>query len=218
MRCAGASPRWSGAISSCRCSGVRNIGGFNRKVKEADEAGKPIKDPIRMQKIAQGGSGRRRRGRADLDQPAVHRGHHRRTRRSDDDRRQESRGAHRAPGAKGARLGHSFDPRDAAAVGGRDHRTHQGEHSDAHRVPGVRQGGFAHHPRPERRRVAARATATCCICRRAPPSRRASTAPSSPIRRCTGWSPGSRPPSPPIYIDEILEGPRNADSRISLGR
>ena len=34
--------------------GVRNIGGFNRKVKEAADAGSPIKDPIRMQKIAQG--------------------------------------------------------------------------------------------------------------------------------------------------------------------
>ncbi len=34
--------------------GVRNIGGFNRKVREAAESGKPIKDPIRMQKIAQG--------------------------------------------------------------------------------------------------------------------------------------------------------------------
>jgi S-DNA-T family DNA segregation ATPase FtsK/SpoIIIE len=34
--------------------GVRNIGGFNRKVKDAAEAGSPIKDPIRMQKIAQG--------------------------------------------------------------------------------------------------------------------------------------------------------------------
>jgi S-DNA-T family DNA segregation ATPase FtsK/SpoIIIE len=34
--------------------GVRNIGGFNRKVKEAAEAGEPIKDPIRMQKIVQG--------------------------------------------------------------------------------------------------------------------------------------------------------------------
>jgi S-DNA-T family DNA segregation ATPase FtsK/SpoIIIE len=33
---------------------VRNIGGFNRKVKDAADAGKPIKDPIRMQKIAQG--------------------------------------------------------------------------------------------------------------------------------------------------------------------
>ncbi len=34
--------------------GVRNIGGFNRKVKDAAEGGKPIKDPIRLQKIAQG--------------------------------------------------------------------------------------------------------------------------------------------------------------------
>ena len=34
--------------------GVRNIGGFNRKVKEATDDGMPIKDPIRMQKIAQG--------------------------------------------------------------------------------------------------------------------------------------------------------------------
>ncbi|MHB8476745.1 MAG: DNA translocase FtsK [Steroidobacteraceae bacterium] len=34
--------------------GVRNIGGFNRKVKDAAESGKPIKDPIRMEKIAQG--------------------------------------------------------------------------------------------------------------------------------------------------------------------
>jgi S-DNA-T family DNA segregation ATPase FtsK/SpoIIIE len=34
--------------------GVRNIGGFNRKVKDAADDGTPIKDPIRMQKIAQG--------------------------------------------------------------------------------------------------------------------------------------------------------------------
>ena len=34
--------------------GVRNIGGFNRKVKDAADSGKPIKDPIRMRKIAQG--------------------------------------------------------------------------------------------------------------------------------------------------------------------
>jgi S-DNA-T family DNA segregation ATPase FtsK/SpoIIIE len=34
--------------------GVRNIGGFNRKVKDAAESGRPIKDPIRMAKIAQG--------------------------------------------------------------------------------------------------------------------------------------------------------------------
>ena len=35
--------------------GVRNIGGYNRKVKDALEAGKPIKDPIAAQKVAAGG-------------------------------------------------------------------------------------------------------------------------------------------------------------------
>ena len=34
--------------------GVRNMGGFNRKVKDAADAGKPIKDPIRMAKVVQG--------------------------------------------------------------------------------------------------------------------------------------------------------------------
>jgi S-DNA-T family DNA segregation ATPase FtsK/SpoIIIE len=34
--------------------GVRNIGGFNRKVRDAADGGQPIKDPIRMQKIVQG--------------------------------------------------------------------------------------------------------------------------------------------------------------------
>jgi S-DNA-T family DNA segregation ATPase FtsK/SpoIIIE len=34
--------------------GVRNIGGFNRKLKEAVDAGKPIKDPIAAQKAAAG--------------------------------------------------------------------------------------------------------------------------------------------------------------------
>ncbi len=51
--------RWSVAEMERRYQlmsmlGVRNIGGFNRKVKDAIEAGKPIKDPILMQKIAQG--------------------------------------------------------------------------------------------------------------------------------------------------------------------
>jgi DNA segregation ATPase FtsK/SpoIIIE, S-DNA-T family len=51
--------RWCVAEMECRYQlmsalGVRNIGGFNRKVREAAEDGRPIKDPILMQKIAQG--------------------------------------------------------------------------------------------------------------------------------------------------------------------
>jgi len=57
--------------------GVRNIGGFNRKVKDAADRADPSKDPIRMAKIAQAfpASSRRRRG---PDFAAVHRRHHRR--------------------------------------------------------------------------------------------------------------------------------------------
>ena len=197
--------------------GVRNIGGFNRKVKEAEEAGKPIKDPIRLQKIAQGVPGVVAEDVEDLttlpfivviiDELA--------------DlmmivgKKVEELIARL--GAEGARLGHPFDPGDAAAVGGCDHRPHQGEHPDAHRVPGLGQGGFAHHSRPDAAPSRCWATATCCICRPARPFRRVFTARSSRTRKCIGWSPASRPPRAPTYIDEILDGPRNASSGLSVG-
>jgi S-DNA-T family DNA segregation ATPase FtsK/SpoIIIE len=46
--------RWSVAEMERRyqlmaAMGVRNIGGFNKKVRDANEAGKPIKDPVMMQ-------------------------------------------------------------------------------------------------------------------------------------------------------------------------
>jgi S-DNA-T family DNA segregation ATPase FtsK/SpoIIIE len=46
--------RWSVAEMERRYQlmaalGVRNIGGFNKKVRDANEAGKPIKDPVMMQ-------------------------------------------------------------------------------------------------------------------------------------------------------------------------
>jgi S-DNA-T family DNA segregation ATPase FtsK/SpoIIIE len=117
--------------------GVRNIAGFNRKVRDAERAGKPILDPLMMQ------NGQRPGDRPEADPPleaaALHRRHHRRARRHDDDRRQEGRGADRPARAEGARLRHPPDPRHAAAVGRRDHRPHQGQHPDAHRLPGVRK-------------------------------------------------------------------------------
>ena len=133
--------------------GVRNIGGFNRKVKDAADSGKPIKDPIRLQKIAQGVPGVVAEDVEDLTTLAVHRRDHRRAGRSDDDRRQEGRGADRAPRSKGARLRHPSDPRHPAAFGGCHHGTHQGEHSHPNRIPGIGQGGLAHDPRSDRRRI-----------------------------------------------------------------
>ena len=62
----------------------------------------------------------------------------------------------RAPRAEGARRRHPPDPRDAAPVGRRHHRPHQGELPIAHRVPGRVEDRLAHDPRPDGRRGAAR--------------------------------------------------------------
>ena len=56
---------------------------------------------------------------------------------------------------KARAAGHPPDPGDAAAERRRDHRPDQGQHPDAHRVPGVEQDRLAHDPRPDGRRSAA---------------------------------------------------------------
>ena len=125
--------------------GVRNLGGYNNRIVEAKKAGKPLTNPFSLTPEDAGAD------RGD----AAHRRRHRRARRPDDGDRQEDRGADRADRAKGARRRHPPDPRDAAAVGRRDHRAHQGEHSVADRVPGREQGRFADDPRSHGRGDAA---------------------------------------------------------------
>ena len=180
--------------------GVRNLAGFNHKVKDAQDAGQPMMDPL-FRRIP------------DLDEVprhagavAVHRGLHRRIRRHDDDRRQEGRGTDRAAGAEGARRRHPSDPGHAAAVGGRDHRPDQGQHPDPHRVPGVEQDRLAHHPRPERRGNAAGPR------RHAVPAARHGHARARARRvrqrrgsASRGRAPASRPAARPDYIEGVLE-------------
>ncbi len=101
-----------------------------------------------------GGRDGGRRHRAE--DAALHRRHHRRAGGPDDGRRQGSRGVDRAAGADGARRRHSPDPGDAAPVGGRHHRPHQGEPAGAHRVPRRVADRLADDPRRQRRRAAAR--------------------------------------------------------------
>ena len=62
----------------------------------------------------------------------------------------------RAAGAEGARRGPAPDPGDAAAVGRRDHRPHQGELPQPDRASGRVAHRFAHDPRSARRGDAAR--------------------------------------------------------------
>ena len=83
--------------------GVRNISGFNRKVKDATDAGKPIRDPI-MTAAAANDPTHRPAAHPGSRAAAVHRRRHRRAGRHDDDRRQEGRRADRAARAEGARL------------------------------------------------------------------------------------------------------------------
>ncbi len=107
--------------------GVRNLAGYNQKIAEARAKGELVTNPFSLD------AGRPRAARS----AAAHRRRDRRTRRPDDGRGQEGRGTDRPHRAEGARGRHPPDPRHAAAVGRRDHRPDQGQHSRAHRVPGL---------------------------------------------------------------------------------
>ena len=83
--------------------GVRNISGFNRKVKDATDAGKPIRDPV-MTAAAANDPTIDQRLIQDLTPLPYIVVDHRRAGRHDDDRRQEGRRADRPAGAEGARV------------------------------------------------------------------------------------------------------------------
>ena len=147
--------RWSVAEMERRYQlmaavGVRNLAGFNKRVKEANESGKPILDPVMIQKASNDPTFDQSTI-PNLSAAAVHCGGHRRAGRPDDDRRQEGRGADCAPRAEGACLGNPPGAGDSTSVGGRHHRSDQGQHSVPHRLPGVGEGRFADHPRPDGR-------------------------------------------------------------------
>ena len=130
--------------------GVRNIGGYNRKVSAAADSGTPLKDPS----VCRGWCARRS---AVAREASIHRSHRRRACRHDDADRKEGRRADRTSRAEGARRGHPPHPRDPAAFRRRDHRPHQGEHPEPHRVSGVGEGGFPNHSRSDGRGAPARA-------------------------------------------------------------
>ena len=92
----------------------------------------------------------------DLDADALHRRHRRRDGRPDDGRRQGHRRRDPAPGADGARRRHPPDHGDAAPLGRRHHRHHQGELPDPHLLPGHLEDRQPHHPGRAGRRAAAR--------------------------------------------------------------
>ena len=136
--------------------GVRNIDGYNARVAEAKGKGEQA-HAHRPYRLRQGERrGDLRGGRARSRGAALHRRDRRRDGRPDDGRRQGHRRRDAAAGADGARRRHPRDPGDAAAVGRRHHRHHQGEFPDPHLVPGHLQDRQPHHSGRAGRRAAAR--------------------------------------------------------------
>jgi DNA segregation ATPase FtsK/SpoIIIE, S-DNA-T family len=124
--------------------GVRNLSGFNHKVAEAEKQGRKLENPLTLD------SGEPEPITAlpnivvvidELADLMMVVG--------------KKVEADRAAGAESAGVGNPPRARHAAALGRRDHRPHQGQHSLAHRLPGLLQDRLAHHPRPVGRRSAA---------------------------------------------------------------
>ncbi len=92
----------------------------------------------------------------ELVAAALHRGRRRRDGRPHDGGRQGHRGRDPAARPDGARGRHPPHHGDAAALGRRHHRHHQGQLPDPHLLPGDEQDRLAHHPGRAGRRAAAR--------------------------------------------------------------
>ncbi len=97
-----------------------------------------------------------RQERPRSQDPALHRRPHRRAGGPDDGREQRGRRVDLPPRPDGARGRHPPDSRDAASVGRRHHRAHQGQPAGAHLLPRVVEDRFADDSRRQRRRTAAR--------------------------------------------------------------
>ena len=174
--------------------GVRNIDGYNARVKDALGPRRGL-HPHRADRLRRRD---RRAGVRDRGVPpagdALHRRHRRRDGRPDDGRRQGDRGLHPAPRPDGARLRHPPDHGDPAPVRRRHHRHDQGELPDPHLLPGHLEDRQPHHPRRDGRRAAARPGRHALHGRRRPDHPRP-----RPLRLRRGGRGGGEPPEDPRH-------------------
>ena len=118
---------------------------------------------------------------------------------------------------KAQRIGYPYAAGDAATVGRCDHRPDQSERAEPDRVPGIGQSRLAARFSIRWARRTCSGTATCSICRPARHCRSGCTARSSPIMRCIRLSGTSRRAGRPGTLDEILEGPASPGRRVLTG-
>ena len=171
--------------------------------------GAPVReavDPPRTQpQRGQPRAARQRRGAA-----AVPARRHRRARRPDDDLAAGRGGRRHPPRAEVARRRHPPRARDAAPVGGRDHRDDQGERAVAHRLRGLVPDRLARDPRRQRRRDRCSARATCSSSRSARRGSSASRAPTSARRRSRSSSSSAARSAPRSWTSRCSCRPRPA--------
>ena len=131
--------------------GARNIDGYNQKagVKKADPR---VEEGILPRSAALPGDRYRRVGRPDAGLLPGH------------------GGVSDPPGPKGPGSGHPPHGGHPAALGGRDHRPHQGQLPHPGFLSGLGPGRLPGHPGLSRGRSACWAWGTCCSCRRGPPA------------------------------------------------
>ena len=127
----------------------------------------------------------------------LHRGRHRRAGRPHDGLIEGRGGVYREARPDGARLGHTPDPRDPAALRGRPDGHHQGQFPRPHLLPGDLEGRFPHHTRHERRREPPRGGGHALHEPRISAGPSASTGPSCRKGRSRGSSSSSRARAPP---------------------
>ena len=126
--------------------GVRNIDGYNARMKQAAAKGEQISRTVQTGFDPESGEPVFEKESMDLDAHALHRRHHRRDGGPHDGRRQGHRRRGPAPGADGARRRHPCGDGHAAPVGRRHHRHHQGQFPHPHFLPGHLQDRQPHHP------------------------------------------------------------------------
>jgi S-DNA-T family DNA segregation ATPase FtsK/SpoIIIE len=165
MRQASSALRWCVAEMERRYQlmsalGVRNITGYNRKLKEAADRGEKLRDPLFTPTEADPQAPELEKlplivvvvdELADMMMTTGKKVEQLIARLAQKDHRQESRAAHRAPGAEGTGLGRASDPRHPAALGGCHHGPHQSQHTQPHCFSGLGEGGFAHRHRSDGR-------------------------------------------------------------------
>ena len=178
--------------------GVRNIGGYNEQGGGSPPPRRGA-DPPGADRLRPGNRQAGLRGPAARPlAPADDRRRHRRDGRPDDRRRQGDRGRGAAAGADGARRRHPCHHGDAAALGRRHHRHHQGQFPDPHQLPGHQQDRQPHHPRRAGRRAAARPGRHAAHGRRRPRRPRARPLRLRRARSSRWWTSCASRASPPI--------------------